>query len=132
MSRRERSDSWWKISHQQNPTTGNSRLLEPVQEIRRSRQNRLSGSLFAAANESAAAPSSQDAPWSHPEPGADLDERLGAMRFYYEAVRRNGNSYSAWLGLSCIFEALSDRQRADQCRGVARRLRRLTGLPATG
>ncbi len=132
MSRRERSDSRWKISHQQNPTTGNSRLLEPVQEIRRSRQHRLSGSLFAAANESAAAASSQNAPLSHPGPGADMGARLGAMRFYYEAVRHNGNSYTAWIGLSCIFESFSDRQRADQCRGVARRLRRLTGLPATG
>jgi hypothetical protein len=53
------------------------------------------------------------------------------MRYFEATLRRDKDSYSAWMGLSYLFETLSDERRAGQCRGVARLLRRFEGVAAT-
>jgi hypothetical protein len=53
------------------------------------------------------------------------------MRYYEGTLQRDNDSYSAWMGLSYLFETLSDEHRAGQCRGVARLLRRCEGVAAT-
>jgi hypothetical protein len=52
------------------------------------------------------------------------------MRYFEETLQRDGDSYSAWMGLSYLFETMSDERRAGQCRGIARRLRRCEGIAA--
>ena len=106
MSQREQPGGRWKDPLQHNPTNGHSRHLEPEQEIRRIRQSRLLGALIS-------------------------DDYVGAMRYFEQTLQQNGDSYSAWMGLSYLFETLSDERRAGQCRGIARRLRRCEGMAAT-
>lgn len=105
MSQREQPGGRWNDTLQLNPTNGQSRHLEPEQKIRRIRQGRLLGALL-------------------------FDDCLGAMRYFEETLQRDGDSYSAWMGLSYLFETLSDERRAGQCRGIARRLRSCEGIAA--
>lgn len=48
---------------------------------------------------------------------------LGAMHCFQSALQNDADCYEAWLGLSVIFQELSDPARAGRCRGVARSLR---------
>ena len=80
MNGREQPGSRWKDTLQREPTNGQSRHLEPEQKIRRIRQGRLPGALL-------------------------FDDCLGAMRYYEETLLRDGDSYSAWMGLSYLCRA---------------------------
>ncbi len=106
MSQREQPGGRWNDSLQQEPTNRPSRHLKPEQEIRRIRQGRPPGALL-------------------------FDDCVGAMRYYEGTLQRDNDSYSAWMGLSYLFETLSDERRAGQCRGIARLLRRCEGVAAT-
>ena len=48
---------------------------------------------------------------------------MSALRCYQDALRIDGDSYHAWIGLSLIFRGLRDGVRANRCLDVARRLR---------
>ena len=106
MSQRELPGGRWNDSLQSDPSNGQSRHLEPEQKIRRIRQSRLLGALL-------------------------YDDPVDALRYFEQTLQQNGDSYSAWIGLSYLFETLSDERRAGQCRGIALRLRRSEGIAAT-
>ena len=106
MSGREQPGGRWKDTLQSEPTNGQSRHLEPEQEIRRIRQGRPPGAL--------------------PIAGC-----LGALRYFEESLQRDADSYAAWMGLSYLFDSLADERRAGQCRGIARRLRHCEEIAAT-
>ena len=107
MSQRELPGGRWNDSLQSDPSNGQSRHLEPEQKIRRIRQSRLLGALLCD------------------------DDPLEALRYFQQSLQQDGDSYSAWIGLSYLFETLSDERRAGQCRGIALRLRRSEGIAAT-
>ncbi len=106
MIQREQPGGRRNDSLQPEPTNRLSRHLKPEQEIRRIRQGRPSGALL-------------------------FDDCVGAMRDLEGTLQRDNDSYLAWMGLSYLFETLSDERRAGQCRGVARLLRRCEGVAAT-
>jgi len=55
---------------------------------------------------------------------------IATLRSYYDTLRRDGDSYETWFGLSEIFAALEDHERVRHCRDVALRLRTASQPPA--
>ena len=131
MSRIEKPGSRWNTSHLQNPATDTAHLQEPVQKIRRIRQGRLPGALCLTAVQTDPVVADAVTPDESMAARVDLGDYLGALRVFQAALQRNTDSYATWIGLSHLFESLADAQRAGQCRGVARKLRRFVPLRAT-
>lgn len=104
--RKVRAGSRWNQLPRNTPCQPEPLLSEREQLNRRIRRCRLS------AEPSAVLPTTSREP-------SDL---LLSLQTYYEALRRDEDCYTAWIGLSWIFAALEDHERVRHCRNVALRL----------
>jgi Tfp pilus assembly protein PilF len=107
MTNADRAGSRWKHFRLRGLTPSDTHLTEKADRIQQVRRRRLLDDLSLIGQTRAR--------------GGDL---LGALRCYEDALRIDGDSYHAWMGLSVVFMKINDTARAQRCLGVARLLRK--------
>ena len=118
MHRKVRPGSRWRNTPRNTPCLPDTHPTEREQELRHIRRHRLPG------GPSGIPPVLTRRP----------DDFLAALRALSECLERDGDSFQAWSNLSLVFAAMDDRERSEQCRGIARSLNRapLLRLQARG